>query len=108
MKHQEFGTMRKQVIAAATAIALGIATTTTGTTAFARGGGGGGLAGGHVGGFPGAVVAGGTVSAGSRGPSLDVTRNGRLYSVPLFASPPNALSPSSVYSGSQSPPANSR
>ena len=34
--------MRKQIIAAATAIVLGIATTATGTVAFARGGGGGG------------------------------------------------------------------
>ena len=41
--------MRKQVIAAATAIALGIATTMTGTIAFARGGGLGG--GGHIGGL---------------------------------------------------------
>ena len=41
MNPQEFGKMRKQVIAAATAIVLGIATTATGTTAFARGGGGG-------------------------------------------------------------------
>ena len=46
--------MRKQVIAAATAIVLGIATTATGTTAFARGGGGGGGGGGgHGGGFGG-------------------------------------------------------
>jgi hypothetical protein len=50
MKHQEFGKMRKQVIAAATAIALGIATTAIGTTAFARGGGGGHGGGGHGGG----------------------------------------------------------
>jgi hypothetical protein len=42
--------MRKQVIAAATVIALGVATTTTGTAAFARVGGGHG--GGH-GGFGG-------------------------------------------------------
>jgi hypothetical protein len=42
MKHQEFGKMRKQLIAAGTAIALGIATTMTATIAFARGGGGGG------------------------------------------------------------------
>jgi uncharacterized protein YodC (DUF2158 family) len=108
MKDQEFAKMRKQVIAAATAITLGIATTATGTTAFARGGGGGSPAGGHVGGVPGGVIAGGTPSAGSRGPTLDVTRNGRLYSVPLSASSPNALFPSSVYSGSQAPPANSR
>jgi hypothetical protein len=39
--------MRKQVIAAATAITLGIATTATGTAAFARGGGGGHGGGGH-------------------------------------------------------------
>jgi hypothetical protein len=47
--------MRKQLIAAGTAIALGIATTMTGTIAFARGGGGGGGfgGGGHVGGFGG-------------------------------------------------------
>jgi hypothetical protein len=51
---QEFGKMRKQVIAAAMAIVLGIATTATGTTAFARGGsGGGGGGGGHGGGFGG-------------------------------------------------------
>jgi hypothetical protein len=43
--------MRKQVIAVATAIVLGIATTATGTPALARGGGGGG--GGHGGGFGG-------------------------------------------------------
>jgi hypothetical protein len=35
MKHEEFGKMRKQVIVAATAIVLGIATTATGTIAFA-------------------------------------------------------------------------
>jgi hypothetical protein len=51
MKLQEFRKMRKQVIAVATAIVLGIATMATGTTAFARGGGGGG--GGHGGGFGG-------------------------------------------------------
>jgi len=51
MNPQEFEKMRKQVIAVATAIVLGIATTATGTTAFARGGGGGG--GGHGGGFGG-------------------------------------------------------
>ena len=43
--------MRKQLIAAGTAIVLGIATTTTGTIAFARGGGFGG--GGHIGGLGG-------------------------------------------------------
>jgi hypothetical protein len=56
MKHQEFRKMRKQIIAAATAIALGMATTAIGTTAFARGGGGhggGGHGGGHSGGFGG-------------------------------------------------------
>ena len=47
MKLQEFRKMRKQVIAVATAIVLGIATMATGTTAFARGGGGGGGGGGH-------------------------------------------------------------
>src|SRR5580692_4005142 len=36
MKHQELGKMRKQLIAAGTAIALGIATTMTGTITFAR------------------------------------------------------------------------
>jgi hypothetical protein len=47
--------MRKQLIAAGTAIALGMATTMIGTIAFARGGGGGGGlgGGGHVGGFGG-------------------------------------------------------
>jgi hypothetical protein len=54
-KLQEFGKMRKQVIAVATAIVLGIATTATGTTAFARGGGGGG--GGHSGGLAAEVTA---------------------------------------------------
>jgi hypothetical protein len=37
---QEFGKMRKQVITAATAIVLGIATTATGTIAFVAGIGG--------------------------------------------------------------------
>jgi hypothetical protein len=50
--------MRKQVIAAATAIVLGIATTATGTIAFARGGGGFG-GGDHVGGFSGGGHVGG-------------------------------------------------
>jgi hypothetical protein len=40
MKHQEFGKMRGQVIAATTAIVLGIATTATGTIAFVAGIGG--------------------------------------------------------------------
>jgi hypothetical protein len=54
MNPQEFEKMRKQVIAVATAMVLGIATTATGTTAFARGGGGGGGGGGgHGGGFGG-------------------------------------------------------
>ena len=51
MNPQEFEKMRKQVIAVATAMVLGIATTATG---FARGGGGGGGGGGgHGGGFGG-------------------------------------------------------
>src|SRR5580704_16646368 len=57
MKHQEFRKMRKQLIAAGTAIVLGIATTTTGTIAFARGGGFGG--GGHIGGLGGGGHVGG-------------------------------------------------
>ena len=63
-KQQEFGKMRKQVIAAATVIALGIATTATGTIAFARGGGGGG---GHGGGFGGAGHGFGGGGFGGRG-----------------------------------------
>ena len=57
VKLQEFGKMRKQVIAVAAAIVLGLATTATGTTALARGGGGGG--GGHGGGFGGGGHGGG-------------------------------------------------
>src|ERR1700680_4800546 len=57
MKHQEFRKMRKQLIAAGTAIVRGIATTTTGTIAFARGGGFGG--GGHIGGLGGGGHVGG-------------------------------------------------
>jgi hypothetical protein len=38
MKHQEFGKMRKQVIVAATAMMLGIATTATGTIVAGIGG----------------------------------------------------------------------
>jgi hypothetical protein len=49
--------MRKQLIAAATAIVLGIATPATGTIAFARSGGFGG--GGHIGGFGGGGHVGG-------------------------------------------------
>jgi hypothetical protein len=49
--------MRKQVIAAVTAIVLGIATTATGTVAFARGGGG--VGGGRGGGFSGGGHVGG-------------------------------------------------
>jgi hypothetical protein len=59
------GTMRKQVIAAAAAIVLGLATTATGTTAFARGGGGGG--GGHGGGFGGGGHGFGGGGFGGRG-----------------------------------------
>ena len=58
--------MRKQVIAAATAIVLGIATTATGTIAFARGGGGFG-GGGHVGGFGGGGHVGGFSGGGHVG-----------------------------------------
>jgi hypothetical protein len=54
--------MRKQMIAAATAIVLGIATTATGTIAFARGGGGG-----HGGGFGGGGHIGGLGSGGHIG-----------------------------------------
>jgi hypothetical protein len=68
MKLQEFGKMRKQVIAVATAIVLGIATTATGTTAFARGGGGGGGGGGgHGGGFGGGGHGFGGGGFGGRG-----------------------------------------
>ena len=49
--------MRKQLIAAVTAIVLGIATTATGTIAFAQGGGFGD--GGHIGGLGGGGRIGG-------------------------------------------------
>jgi hypothetical protein len=67
---QEFGKMRKQVIAAATAIVLGIATTASGTIALARGGGGGhggGGGGGHGGGGHGGGFGGGGHGFGGRG-----------------------------------------
>lgn len=62
--------MRKQVIAAATAIILGTATMTTGTIASARGGGGGGGGsggGGHAGGFGGGFGGGGHGFSGGFG-----------------------------------------
>ena len=67
MNPQEFEKMRKQVIAVATAMVLGIATTATGTTAFARGGGGGGGGGGHGGGFGGGGHGFGGGGFGARG-----------------------------------------
>jgi hypothetical protein len=68
MNPQEFEKMRKQVIAVATAMVLGIATTATGTTAFARGGGGGGGGGGgHGGGFGGGGHGFGGGGFGGRG-----------------------------------------
>src|SRR5947209_20362043 len=81
--------MKRTIGVIAAAALLG---TMVSTNALAAGrGGGGGHTGGHVGGFVGGGIAGGTLNAGARGPFLDVTRNGRLYSVPLFASSPNAL-----------------
>jgi hypothetical protein len=63
--------MRKQMIASATAVVLGIATMATDTVAFARGGGGGGFggggAGGHGGGFAGGGHGFGSGGFGGRG-----------------------------------------
>jgi hypothetical protein len=85
------------------------------TNAFAAGGGGG-HAGGHAGVIGGGArmgalaagrgLGGSRLSAGSRGPVLTLTRDGRLYSVPLFAG--SRFTPSNLYStplNSRQPPA---
>jgi uncharacterized protein YodC (DUF2158 family) len=93
--------MKRKIVGIAAAALLGGMVS---TNAFAAGGGG--HAGGHAGviaggGRVGALAVGGglggvRVSAGSRGPILTLTRDGRLYSVPLFAG--SRFSPSNLYS----------